>query len=70
MLESPFNRFAGFRTCNFLKKGLQHREALVLESLFKKVAGLEARKFIKRRILQNFYENYFDENLRITASYW
>ena len=25
MLESPFNRFAGFKTCNVLKKGLQHR---------------------------------------------
>ena len=51
---SPFNKFAGFKTCNFLKKGLQHRCFPVLESLFKKVAGLEARKSIKRRILQNF----------------
>ena len=24
-MESPFNRLAGFKTCNFLKKGLQHR---------------------------------------------
>ena len=54
MLESPFNRFAGFKTCNHLKKGLQHRKTPVLESLFKRVAGLEARKSIKRRILQNF----------------
>ena len=47
---SPFNRFAGFKTCNFLKKGLQHRCFPVLESLFKKVAGLKARKSIKRRL--------------------
>ena len=25
MLESPFNKLAGFKTCNFLKKRLQHR---------------------------------------------
>ena len=25
VLESPFIRFAGFKVCNFLKKGLQHR---------------------------------------------
>ena len=25
VLESPFNRFAGFKTCNFPKKGLRHR---------------------------------------------
>ena len=25
MLESPFNRLAGFKTCNFLKKRLRHR---------------------------------------------
>ena len=25
MLESPFNRLAGFKACNFLEKGLQHR---------------------------------------------
>ena len=25
VLVSPFNRLAGFKTCNFLKKRLQHR---------------------------------------------
>ena len=25
MLESPYNRLVGFKTCNFLKKNLQHR---------------------------------------------
>ena len=25
VLESSFNRLAGFKTCNFLDKGLQHR---------------------------------------------
>ena len=47
---SPFNRFAGFKTCNFLKKRLQHSCFPVLESLPKKIAGLEARKSIKRRL--------------------
>ena len=32
---SPFNRFAGFKTCSILKKGLQHRCFPVLEPLFK-----------------------------------
>ena len=59
VLESPFNRFVGFKTCNFLKKGLQHRKIPVLVSLFKKVAGLEARKSIKRRILQKFLRTLF-----------
>ena len=53
MLESPFNIFARSKTFNFLKKGLQHRKTPVLVSRFKKVLGLEARKSIKRRILQN-----------------
>ena len=51
---SPFYRFAGFKTCNFLKKGLQHKYFPVLESPFKKVAGLEAHKSIKRRLRQRF----------------
>ena len=25
MLETPFKGLAGFKTCNFLEKGLQHR---------------------------------------------
>ena len=59
VLESPFNRFAGFKNFNFLKKGLQHRKTPVLESHFKKVAGLEARKSIKKRILQKFLRTLF-----------
>ena len=47
---SPFNRFVGFKTCNFPKKGLQHRCFPVLESLLKKVSGLEAHKANKRRL--------------------
>ena len=51
VFESPFNRFADFKkNCNFLKKGLQHRKTPVLESHFKKVAGLEARKSMKRKL--------------------
>ena len=45
---TSFNRFTGFKACNFLKKILQHRCLPVLESLSKKVAGLEARKSIKK----------------------
>ena len=33
MLESPFNRFAGFKTCNFSNKGLQHRKTRVGEKI-------------------------------------
>ena len=47
---SAFNRFAGFKTCNFLKKGLQHGCFLALEPFFVKVSGLEAYKYIKRRL--------------------
>ena len=57
MLESPFNRFADFKTCNFLKKGLQHRRTPVLDSLFRKVAGLELHKSVKRKILQKNFKD-------------
>ena len=47
---SAFNRFAGFKTYNFLKKRLQHGCFPALEPLFVKVLGLEPCKYIKRRL--------------------
>ena len=65
---SPFNKFAGFKTCNFLKKGLQHKCFPVLESLFKKVAGPEARKSIKRRLQHKYFPVNIAEFLKAAFS--
>ena len=65
MLESPFNRFAGFKTCNFLKKGLKHRKIPAGQ-----VAGPEARKSIKRRMqFLLFTVNIFKRENAVPASY-
>ena len=45
MLESLFNKVAGFQVCNFIKKSLQHR-----------CFPVKFTKFIRPPILKNFYE--------------
>ena len=45
MLESPFNRIAGFKTCNFVKKRLQH-----------KCFTVNIAKFLRTLILMKIYE--------------
>ena len=42
----------------FLKIGNIYKKTPVLESLFKKVAGLEARKFIQRRLQHRYFPVY------------
>ena len=50
MLESPFNRLAGFKTCNFLEKGLQHRCFPV--NIAKSLISLIFMKICKQLLLQ------------------
>ena len=57
MLESPFNRFAGFKTCNFVKKGLQHRCFLV-----------NIARFLRTIILVKICEQLFLQFLLLTVN--
>ena len=44
----PFNKFAGFKkTCNFLKKGLQHRKNLCWSPFLKKLQVLKPANLLK-----------------------
>ena len=50
VLESPFNRLAGFKSANFLKKGLQHRYLPVNIATF--LRTLILMKIFGQRLLQ------------------
>ena len=61
----------------FLHISFEHRKTPVLESLFRKVAGLKACKFIKKKAATQVFSRehceifkniYFEEDLRMAAS--
>ena len=57
MLESPFNRLAGFKTCNFLKKRLQHR-----------CFPVNIAKFLRTLILMKICEQLLLQFLLLTVN--
>ena len=79
-MVSPFNRFVGFKTCNFLKKGLQHRKTLCWSLLLRKLQVLkpanllkgEYCKIFKNTILVKICEQLLLQFLLLTVntSFW
>ena len=61
MLESPFNRLAGFKACNFLEKGLQHKCFPV--NIAKHLRTLILMKICKQLLLHFLL-------LTVNISYW
>ena len=61
MLESPFNRLAGFKTCNVLKKRLRHR-----------CFPVNIAKFLRTLILMKICEQLLLQFLLLTVniSFW
>ena len=57
VLESPFIRFAGFKVCNFLKKGLQHR-----------CFPVNIAKFLRTLILMKICEQLLLQFLLLTVN--
>ena len=57
VLESPFNRLAGFKTCNFLKKRLRHR-----------CFNVNTVKFLRTLILMKICEQLLLPFLLLTVS--
>ena len=57
MLESPFNRLVGFKTCNFLKKRLQHR-----------CFPVNIAKFLRTLILMKICEQLLLQFLLLTVN--
>ena len=57
MLEPPFNKLAGFKTCNFLKKRLQHR-----------CFPVNIAKFLRTLILMKICEQLLLQFLLLTVN--
>ena len=57
VLESPFNRLAGFKSANFLKKGLQHRYLPV-----------NIAKFLRTLILMKIFGQRLQQFLLLTVN--
>ena len=67
MLESSFNRLASFKTCNFLKKKLQHRCFLVNIAQF--LRALILMKICEQLLLQFlFFTSYFISSLELVST--